>query len=638
MVVRSNGRICRLSGVLFALLGVFVSVAHSFAADDYSGTEVVFTLLAGAPADATLADVCCGDLADRFEPGHFTKFSSRYGRPVSWMKLVPPFAVGVIDFGLIVDNMTLFVVDRQTGSVVRKSKAGDQVASRDRYPVATHNAFSITQADLNGDIYIRIAQDRPLAFNPRFFSTAIFEARERGSMVVHACFIGASFIMVLFNFTLGLLIRQMLFIYYAVSVFALAVGNLYYTGVGAAFIWGTWAGLSNAIMDVSWIAMVFFTGLVLYEFLKEPGPQPGLVRSVLFPTILIIPVYATGPFWPDWISNSLLPLFVGLSVMYFLITSAMLAFQGHKRARLLLPTLLLVIVPATILIVLPKNSSNIWFTGFGPAHLLIPSDHILEVVMFLDALLFSLLLAYRIRLAEGEAVQAAGELDRVQRDTNRRMIESVDNDRKRVAADLHDTAGQGLLAISMRLKQLVMRRSLDGSTAGEIDEIVGYSTGVVEDIRRISHELHPAIIDHLGWKSAVEELFIGLTEAKNIVVEQSFDFDDSDINKLQQLNLYRIVQEICTNIAKHSGAMNCRAEFSISDGEICVVICDDGSQIEPPEAEVSKNLSLGKLLIDQRVRVLGGSWSTDSGDDGTTVRIRIPQKPIPTAVEPIDVS
>ncbi len=629
VTIRSGRRICWLRAVLLTLFGMFMSVVQGIAADKYSGAEVTFTLLAGAPAGATLTDVCCGDLVGRFDSGQLTRFTSKYGQPVNWIKLSGLSTAGVIDFGLVVDDMTMFVTDRQTGSLVRKLKAGDQVASSERHPVATHNAFTITPADLDGDVYIRIAQDRPLAFNPRFFSTEVFHARERSSMVFHAYFIGASFIIMLFNFALGLLVRQMLFIFYAVSVFALAIGNFYYTGIGPAYVWGAWAGISNAMMDISWITMVFFTGLVLFEFLKEPGVQPQLVRSVLLPTILILPVYATGAFWPAWISNSLLPSFVGLSVMLFLVISAILAFQGHKRARLLLPTLLLVILPATILIVLPKNSSTHWFTGFGPAEIFIPANHILEIVMFLDALLLSLLLAYRIRLAEGDAVQAARELDMVQRDTNRRMIESVDSDRKRVAADLHDTAGQGLLAISMRLKQLVMRRSLDGSTAEEIDEIVGYSTGVVEDIRRISHELHPAVIDHLGWKSAVQELFIGLSDAKNIVVEQSFDFDDSDISKVQQLNLYRIVQEICTNIAKHSGATKCIAEFTNSNGQICVVIRDDGSRVEPAGEEVSKHLSLGRLLIDQRIRVLGGSWSTIAGDDGTTVRIRFPQNPNP---------
>lgn len=607
-----------------ALFGVFFSVVHGIAADTYSGTEVEFTLLANAPADATLADVCCGDLGDRFGTDRLTRFNSEYGRPVNWMKLVSPPAAGIIDFGLVADDITLFVTDRKTGSIVRTSRAGDQVANDQRNPLTAHNAFAITQSDIDGDLYVRIVQDRPLNFNPRFFSADAFEAREQSSMVVHACFIGASFIIVLFNFILGLLIRQVLFIYYAISVFSIAVGNLYYTGVGAAFVWGSWSGLSNAIMDVSWITTVFFIGLVFFEFLKAPGQDSRLVRSVLLPTLLVLPVYAIGSLLPNWISSSLLPSFVGLSVIHFLTVSAILAFQGHKRARLLLPTLLLVILPAALLIVLPKNSSTTWFTGFGPAKLLVPADHILEIVMFLDALLFSLLLAYRIRLAEGEAVQAAEELDLVQRDTNRRMIESVDHDRKRVAADLHDTAGQGLLAIAMRLKQLVTRRRLDDPTAEEIDEIIDYSTGVVEDIRRISHELHPAIIDHLGWKSAIRELFAGLSDARNIAVEQKFDFDDSDISKLQQLNLYRIVQEICTNIAKHSGATDCKAEFTLSNGEVIVMICDNGGQSIPAEEGASKHRSLGRLVIDQRVRVLGGSWSTVTRDDGTTVEIRFP--------------
>ncbi len=258
------------------------------------------------------------------------------------------------------------------------------------------------------------------------------------------------------------------------------------------------------------------------------------------------------------------------------------------------------------------------------AELIISREHVLEVMIFMEALLFSLVLAYRIRLAQTDAARAYVELNRVQRDASRQMIESVDEDRRRIASDLHDTAGQGLSAITIRLKQFVARTRLSKTAKSEIDEIAAFSSGIVGDIRRISHELHPAIIDHLGWKRAIRQLFSNLADTRDIAVDVNFDLGDAEPDAGQQLNLYRIVQEICSNIAKHSGATECRADFASTKGMVQVSISDNGPRLQPSDDTATKGAALGKVIIDQRVRLLRGDWSSAASADGTVVQLHFP--------------
>ena len=607
------------------MLFLLVAQGLAIAAENTVGSPVHFTLLPDAPVSATLEDVCCGALAARFGAEPITGFSTTLGRPVNWIRLEPLPGPGVLDFGLIADDLTLYARDPESGKVARVSRSGDQVAAPERDMLATHSAFMITGHDLGKDIFIRIAQERSLAINPRLLDGHLFEQRERGAMLIHAFVIGASSIIILFNLSLGILIRKAVFVFYSASVLALLIGNLYYTGVGPAYVWGAWPEVSNFLFDFGMVCGVFFIGLVLYSFLKGPQDrQPLLVRLTLAPTLLILPVCGVFLIFPPWVARVVLTAFVGFSVLGFLVISAILAYQGHRAARVLLPTLLLVTLPAVILIVLPKNSQVLLDSQLSPIKYLIPSDHYLEIIIFLDALLLSLVLAYRIRLAENDALRSAGALERLQKGVNRKMLETIDGERRRVAADLHDTAGQGLLAITARLSRFLRHENLTNSQEAEIRKAADYSRGVVGDIRRISHDLHPAIVDHLGWRNAIEELFNTLEDTTGIAVELDLDVSEDVLDDLQKLHLYRVTQEVVSNIAKHSGARTCEAHFYSRAGRLCAEISDDGHGTGQDPGAEDGQASLGHLIIDQRISTLNGEWTMRTDAAGSRVSFSFP--------------
>lgn len=582
-------------------------------ASEKPADEFGISILRGAAENATIEDVCCGLLKDRFESVDGRGFLTGPDSPVIWLRLETGSRKGVIRFGSFAEDVTLYS-ERGNGTGFDTVRTGKLLPVDQRETTDIHASLPVGEG-AEGVHYARINQVAAIFMAPKFQTREAFETEYSRELFWHIFLAGAAVIMMIFNLSLGILIRDRLFVLNAFSVFFTFWNGLVISGLGSSYLWGNWAQYSIGMFEITMMLGSGVSAIFLYAYLDQPEGNSRWVNAILvFPALFLLS-FLLWFFLPTWVMHVLLITLNIANTLYALVALAVLSFGGDRRARLMLPTLLVILVPGNALL----------FAGsISDSELIIPREHVLEVMIFMEALLFSLVLAYRIRLAQTDAARAHVELNRVQRDASRQMIESVDADRRRIASDLHDTAGQGLSAISIRLKQFVARTRLSKTAKSEIDEIAAFSSGIVGDIRRISHELHPAIIDHLGWKRAIRQLFSSLAETRDINVDVDFDLGDAEPDAGQQLNLYRIIQEICSNIAKHSEATECRAGFTYANNEVQVSIADNGPWRQPPEDEVVNGASLGKVIIDQRVRLLKGDWSSVAGAKGTVVQLHFP--------------
>ncbi|MEM7303204.1 MAG: 7TM diverse intracellular signaling domain-containing protein [Pseudomonadota bacterium] len=445
---------------------------------------------------------------------------------------------------------------------------------------------------------------------PRFVAKDVFVKRERDALLVHASVMGASIFVVIFNLCLGLLLRKLLFVYYSAFVASLLISNLVLSGVGPAFVWTGLTGATSHIRELAIVGVSLFFGLMLYQFLETVRKSLVLRIGILFPALLS-PI--VGCLWfvlPQWRAHQIIASYSFLTTALVLLSIVILAAKRDHRSRLLLPTLILVTVPTTLMIIIPKNDPTLWQIGVLSIDAILIIDHLFELVILADAFLFSLLFSFAIRLAEAEAVRANQELALVQGKISQRIIDVVDVERRRIAADLHDTAGQGMLAVSARLTQLLQKEKFTSKQESEISRTANYSRGVIGDLRRISHDLHPAVIDHLGWRRAIEDLFEQFTENTGIIASLEIDVAEELLTDFQQLHLYRISQEVLTNIAKHSKAANCSGIFLVENDCLIARFWDDGKvavQTHRPEATTA----IGQMIIDQRVRALDGDVQRD---------------------------
>jgi PAS domain S-box-containing protein len=205
---------------------------------------------------------------------------------------------------------------------------------------------------------------------------------------------------------------------------------------------------------------------------------------------------------------------------------------------------------------------------------------------------------------------------------NAQMHSVREEERTRLARELHDELGQALTAIRLDLSSLQNSPKPDQQPQ-QIRTILGLVDEALRSVRRISTELRPGVLDHLGFVAALEwatEEFEGRTgiQCHVLMPETNLALDSR-----RSTALFRIFQEALTNIARHAEATKVRIVVTREDGGIALEVRDNGRGIG--ENQISSSSSLGILGMRERALLLGGEFRI-SGEpgQGTTVRVRIP--------------
>jgi PAS domain S-box-containing protein len=213
------------------------------------------------------------------------------------------------------------------------------------------------------------------------------------------------------------------------------------------------------------------------------------------------------------------------------------------------------------------------------------------------------------------------------RDLSAAVLEAREEEKTRIARELHDELGQLLTAVKMDLAALHEQAGGDAALAAKLREVTGIVDQTVTATRRISADLRPLMLDDLGLADAaawlVEEF------GKRSSVRCSFQVADGaaleDASKAAGTAVYRALQESLTNIARHSGAKQAWIQLAAVGGEIRFEVEDDGRGIAPQD--LAKDRSLGLKGMRERLAYLGGSVEISAAPrGGTRVRGRVPAK------------
>jgi PAS domain S-box-containing protein len=210
------------------------------------------------------------------------------------------------------------------------------------------------------------------------------------------------------------------------------------------------------------------------------------------------------------------------------------------------------------------------------------------------------------------------------RELSARVLEAREDEKTRIARELHDELGQLLTALKMDLSWL-RERLPAGELAGKADEMASMLDHTVSATRRISADLRPLMLDDLGLAEAASWLVEDFAKRSGIRVEARIaeDLPVEALSKSAATAAYRAVQESLTNIARHSGAKNAWVVIEVDDGALYVEVEDDGRGIAPQD--LSQTRSLGLKGMRERVAYLGGAVEiARAARGGTRLRLRMP--------------
>jgi signal transduction histidine kinase len=208
---------------------------------------------------------------------------------------------------------------------------------------------------------------------------------------------------------------------------------------------------------------------------------------------------------------------------------------------------------------------------------------------------------------------------------SRQLISSQESERKRIAAELHDSLGQSL-AIIKNLALLGLKSHEEGSR-DQFERIAEQSAQAIDEVKDISYNLRPYLLDRLGLKMALESMIKKAGEASGI----EFSVHIDDLGGLfageQEISLYRIVQESINNAIKHAGASRAAVEIHRDGQSVEISVRDDGRgfAMESMEKTEKPRRGFGLFGMAERAKLLGGMLQIKSSpDEGTAVMVRIP--------------
>jgi ligand-binding sensor domain-containing protein/signal transduction histidine kinase len=205
---------------------------------------------------------------------------------------------------------------------------------------------------------------------------------------------------------------------------------------------------------------------------------------------------------------------------------------------------------------------------------------------------------------------------------SRRLIESQEHERKRVAGELHDGLGQNLLIVkNWALIGLNMIEE-DNPIREHLTEISETTSLALDEVREIAHNLRPYQLERFGLTNTIEHMVSHVKNSSDIEFITEIDNIDGLLSKESEINLYRVVQECVNNVLKHSAATNVwlLIKRTASGAEIT---CRDNGQGFDPEASLRKG-GTGLISMAERVRMLGGRYTMETAvGKGATIRITI---------------
>jgi signal transduction histidine kinase len=217
----------------------------------------------------------------------------------------------------------------------------------------------------------------------------------------------------------------------------------------------------------------------------------------------------------------------------------------------------------------------------------------------------------------------------------RKVISAQEDERKRIARELHDETSQDLAVLAMGLE--AAQDAIRGGRTPRLDEVKAVAVRTLEDVHRLILDLRPSVLDDLGLLSAIRWYAERHLETRGISVRCEFGELDRRLPPEMETALFRVCQETMSNVARHAKASAVLVQVGVEDDEIRIEIEDDGRGFDPETAARREGRRpWGLMGIRERAEILGGSARIDSAPgQGTRVLVRIPL-PAPTGGGPAE--
>lgn len=236
----------------------------------------------------------------------------------------------------------------------------------------------------------------------------------------------------------------------------------------------------------------------------------------------------------------------------------------------------------------------------------------------------------RAEISEREQAEAAlKESEQQLQLLSSRLMTAQETERKTVSRELHDELGHALTIMKLRLRSV--GRGLQGNAEikNECEDIMGYIDQTIENVRRLSRDLSPAILEDLGLAAAIRWLVDNFNRNFDGTISLKMDDVDPLFSDDDQIMIYRVLQEALTNVGKHADATDVSVIVRKLEGVVTFSIEDNGRGFNPPRTSGTDVAvkGLGLAIMEERVRMLRGTLDVQSREGkGTRIAFNVPTR------------
>ena len=208
------------------------------------------------------------------------------------------------------------------------------------------------------------------------------------------------------------------------------------------------------------------------------------------------------------------------------------------------------------------------------------------------------------------------------------LLESQDAERRHIARELHDSAGQTLTALDLQLARIGEEAKKDSALAKDVQNAEGLVQHLARELRTTSYLLHPPLLDETGISSALSWYVQGLAERSGLEIDLQVPDNFGRVPPEMELVIFRLVQESLTNVHRHSGSKTALIRLEREDNSVRVTVADQGRGMTPERlaAIQSQGTGVGIRGMRERVRHFGGDLVIESDGSGTKVYATLPMK------------
>ncbi len=212
----------------------------------------------------------------------------------------------------------------------------------------------------------------------------------------------------------------------------------------------------------------------------------------------------------------------------------------------------------------------------------------------------------------------------VEKELSRRLISAQEQERIRIARELHDDVCQRLALLSLKIAKAA---KYDGygqvSVAKQLEQIRQQCSSLASNVQAISHELHPSVLEHIGLTAAVKSYCREVAQQHGVVVELSDSTLSGSLPKDVSLSVFRVVQEALRDAVKYSGQKHVKIRLQENSGQLELEVSDQGVGFDVRDKR--NRAGLGLVSMAERISQVNGIFSIDSQlNVGTRIRARVP--------------